>query len=178
MIRGMRGQPLAPVSAQQELEKEFPDCFYEWMPRAKMWCVKRKVPWNEVEKLIAKGRLTEIDVARHLADRQKLGIFGAGDHMVVHAFTLRGPTGEPIEPGTYVVEAMKKADTQKHPEGVRGVLKETIRATLQREAEVDAWYTDQVEQAVQHHDASLRGLPAMAYPNNPIGDTNGKTEAE
>jgi hypothetical protein len=170
MLLDIGGNPLPPPEAERELRREFPECGYEWMPRIKRWRVIREVPWEEVEKLAARGLIGEIEIQQHLEHRRKLGFFGAGDYLVVHAFTVRAPDGGYLEPGPYVVEALKKADTQRHPKGIRGLLKETIEAQLRHEEKLDAWYKDQIDEAVKHHDAALRGLPAEAFPVNPLAE--------
>lgn len=155
-----------PPEAQRELQEAFPDCFYEWMPKAKRWAVKRRVPWEQVDQLAKEGKITQADVDAYREMRQMDGLGDASGELIVHAFTVQNPeTGEPIEPCSMVVEAMKRADTHRHPGGVRGALREVIERNKQRERELDQQMADAIEAAVDKYEPWLRQLPRMFYPD-------------
>lgn len=153
-----------PPEAQRELQEAFPDCFYEWMPNAKRWAVKRRVPWDQIDRLAKEGKITQEDIDAYREMRQMDGLGDAGGEIIVHAFTVQDPeTGEPIEPCSMVVEAMKRADAYRHPGGIRGALKEVIERNKKREQELDQWITDAIDAAVEKYAPWLRQLPRMFY---------------
>lgn len=173
-----------PEDAQRELQEAYPELFYEWLPRAKRWAVKRRVPWEDVDRLAREGQIHQADIDAHREQRRAEGHMDDGDALVVHAFTVQGPDGEYLEPGGYVIEALRRADTHRHPGGVRGALREVLQKEKEREAQLDKWYRDQIEQAVEYFDPWLRQnprSPSWQIKNNvPFGrdaQTKGESDA-
>jgi hypothetical protein len=166
-----REHKVPPDDAVKALREAFGDeVFLEWMPNSRRWAVKRRVPWNEVEELARHGKITAADIEAHMEARYLEGHEDAGEALVLHAFTVQDPkTGEPVEPGPWLVEVLQRADTHRLPGGFRQALREVLEQRKKREQELDAWYKDQVEQAVEHFDPWLRQLPRMYYRENPIG---------
>ena len=156
------GQRSPPADAQRELQEAFPECSYYWMNACKRWGVQRKVPWHEVDDLVQRGLITEADIFAYVEQRFIEGYKDPGADFVVHAFTVQDPdTGEPLEPSSGIVEAMRKADTQQHPRGVMGAVKDSIDAAFRREAEVDAMIKDGIEQVIESWDYRLRQNPRI-----------------
>ncbi len=171
-----------PADVERHLRDSFPDCFLEWMPKIGRWAVKRRVPWEEVSQLIEQKKLSEGDVDAHRLDRWAEGHEDAGSHLIVHAFTVQDPNnGDPVEPGTWLVEAMKRADTRNpnaHPGGVRGAVKELLARRRAEEDELDRLYKSQIDDAVEDRDYLFRQLPRMFYPEQfPNGGQNGSDSA-
>lgn len=165
-----------PEDIERLLRSHFPDCFLEWTPRIKRWAVKRRVGWDEVDRLVSEKKITEGDIFAHFQDRFQHGHQDAGSHFVVHAFTVQDPaTGEPIEPGGWLIEALQKADTfsnRAYPGGIKAAIKDVLTKRRAEEDAKDAQYTNAIEAAVEDRDYLFRQLPRMAYPEN-IGGSDG-----
>lgn len=159
-LLGGTDKRLPPADAERELRDAFPELFYEFSPRIKRWTVQRRVPWEDVDRLASEGKLDRYDIEAHLLGRLAEGHRDPGYHLIIHAFTVQHPaTGEPLEPGSWVVEALRAADTSRHPGGVRGALMDVLRREEERKAAIDASITDQIEQAVEHFSPWLEQNP-------------------
>lgn len=165
-----------PADVEQAIRESFPECFLEWMPRAKRWAVMRRVPWESVDRLVGERKLTEADIQVHKLNRYEQGYNDQGPYLVIHAFTVQDPAnGDPVEPGTWLVEALKRADTfsnKQYPGGIRGAIKDIIGKRKAEEAALDTLYKQRIDDAIDERDYLFRGLPRMAYPTNPIGGDN------
>lgn len=168
IIVGATGKRYPPAEEQRALQEAFPECGYEWLPRAERWRVVRNVPWTEAARLIDSGQLTMEDVEAFLESRYMEGHLDPGDGIMVHAFTIQGPNGEYSEPGSHVVEALKKADLHTDNRSARQIVQEHIKRTSEHEVSVFKAQTEAVEEAYELLDHRFRQLPRMHYPENPI----------
>lgn len=170
-----------PEDAQRELQQHFPELRYSWMPKAKRWAVVREVPWSEVESLVRQGVMSELDIDLHLKYRHQMGYLGPGDKIAIHAFTVRGRNGEYVEPGSWVIEALKRADVQntQNYTSVRKALWDTIDKVRERERELERMQSEAIADAVESRRRQFEYLPMVHYDKNPISrdDESGKAES-
>lgn len=161
-----------PPDAQRELQEAFPECFYEWMPKAERWAVMRRVPTGEVDRLVSEKKVSEADIIAHLESRFQEGHRDAGPYIVVYAFTVQDPdTGEPMEPAGWVVETLRRIDTQNdqvYPGGVRQAVRDVLKRRKAAEETWDSMVQEAVEEAVEYRTDALEGTRHFAQPNNPF----------
>lgn len=164
-----------PGDVVRALREAFPECFLEWKPRAKRWVVMRRVPQNDIDRLVSAKKLCEADIDAARMDRKLDGYDGDSESLVVYAFTVQDPvTGEYIEPGSWLIDVLRRADTQDGHvyENAQQALMAHINERKAEEAAKDVFWKDQIDQAVTHFEPWLMQNPRMFYPDQEKGRGN------
>lgn len=169
---GVERGKLPPEGAQRELQEAFPECFYQWIPRAQRWAVMRRVPTGEVDRLLGERKLSEADIIAHLEERFSQGFQDAGSHVVIYAFTVQDPdTGEAMEPGGWVVEILKRIDTQNgqnYPGGERQAARDVLKRRRAAEDSWDKMVEEAVDAAVEYRQDAFEERRHFAFQKNPL----------